>query len=78
MTTYVPIDCGLHSQYELWCMHRRRLRLSWKEADGGSVTGEGRAMDLFTRGGAEWLVVEDDHGVRQELRLDRIEDARPL
>jgi len=78
MTAYVPVGCGLHSQYELWCMHRRWLRLNWRGPDGVAVTGVRRALDLFTREGAEWLVVEGGDGVRQEVRLDRIDDARAL
>lgn len=78
MTEYVPIDCGLHSRYELWCMHRRWLRLSWRDANGAGVTGERRAVDLFTREGAEWLLVEDGDGVRETVRLDHIVDARTV
>ena len=32
MTNYTPIDCGLHSEYELAIMQRRKIRLTWRDS----------------------------------------------
>lgn len=77
-TDYRPISCAAHSEYELWCMHRRRLRLAWRRGDGSDHAGERRALDMLTRAGEELLVVEDADGSREEIRLDRITRAEPL
>ena len=33
---YVPIDCSSNSRYELAIMHRRTLRLVWRDEAGGA------------------------------------------
>lgn len=71
MDGYQPIDCGLHSRFELLAMQRRTVRLRYRsEADPELLTV--RVIDVETRDGAEFLVVETEAG-RQQLRLDRIE-----
>lgn len=78
MSDYTPIDCGLHSQYELAVMHRRRLRVSWRDAAGDSCMQVLVPRDLQTRAGAEYLIGETLDGRRLELRLDHILRAEPL
>lgn len=71
-TDYVPIDCGLHSQYELAIMRRQRLVLSWagesRSVDCCTVT----PLDLFTRQAEEFLRLRDEEGIEHTVRLDRI------
>lgn len=77
MTDYKPIDCDLYSRYELAIMHRRRLRLVWRD-DRGTVHLEiYTPMDLRTRSGEEFMAVKDQDGAEREIRLDRIQDCRP-
>jgi Rho-binding antiterminator len=72
MTDYVPIDCGLHSEYELAIMHRNKLQLTWRD-DRGTVHLEVLTpIDLRTRHGEEFMRVRDREGVEQEIRLDYI------
>ncbi len=78
MTDYVPIDCGLHSQYELAIMHRQRLRISWRDAQGGTHVELLEPRDLLTRAGAEYLLADTPDGRRLELRLDHIQHTDPL
>ncbi len=75
MTDYTPIDCGLHSEYELAIMHQRRLKLRWRDDSGVTHTETLLPVDLQTRNGEEFLVAEDRDGERVRLRLDRIESA---
>jgi Rho-binding antiterminator len=74
MTDYTPIECGLHSQYELAILRRRKLRLSWCDAEG---TGHIEAViptGLLTRNREEFMIVTTGHGVEREIWLDRIKD----
>ena len=71
-TDYIPIDCGLYSEYELVIMHHERLRLSWRDARGDVHIGIVTPVDLRTRDGAEFLIVSDRDGETHVIRLDRI------
>ncbi len=73
MTDYRPIDCGLHSEYELAIMQGRRLTLRWHEAGGEARRETLLPIDLVTRDGAEYLLAEDRDGRRLEIRLDHID-----
>jgi transcriptional antiterminator Rof (Rho-off) len=72
MTDYAPIDCGLHSTYELAIMQQRILELSWQDADHGVQTGAVTPLDLFARNGEEYMRVREANGNEQLIRLDWI------
>jgi Rho-binding antiterminator len=72
MTDYTPVDCGLHSEYELAIMHRDKLKLTWRDADGKTCSDTITPTDLRTRNSKEFLVVSDADGMEREIRLDRI------
>jgi len=73
MTDYTPIDCGLHSEYELAIMHGRSLQLRWRDEAGKAHNELLRPLDLQARNKEEFLVVENRQGERMCFRLDRIE-----
>ncbi len=77
MTDYTPIDCGLHSEYEVAILHRRKLRMSWRSEQGDQVQVL-LPKDLQTRNGEEFLIAEAADGELLRLRLDRITHAEPL
>lgn len=72
MTDYVPIDCGLHSRYELAIMQRQRLRLSWTTDSLPVIACSVIVKDIFTRAGQEFLRVRDGKDREHTIRLDRI------
>lgn len=73
---YRPIDCGLHSRYELAIMHGTPLHLLWCDAQGEEHEATLRPLDLRTTPTKEELLVaKDEHGARVEIRLDRIREA---
>ena len=72
MTDYRPIDCGLHSQYELAILQRRELKLRWCDVEGSIHIESVTPVDLLTRNHEEFMVVSDKHGMEHEIRLDRI------
>lgn len=70
--TYVPVECGLHSQYELAVMNGKAILLSWMDQDGNQHKQKVRPLDLRTRDRKEYLVVETSEGEQTEIRLDKI------
>lgn len=73
---YRPIACGLHDELQLRAMRRIAVTLRYREDDGGDAPGDeptvreraGRVVDVRTRAGAEYLVLDDG----TEIRLDRL------
>ncbi len=72
MSDYTPVDCGVYARYELAIMRRRRLRLTWRDEDGLTRIDTVRPLDLETRAGEEFLLIEDSAGRQRRIRLDRI------
>jgi Rho-binding antiterminator len=76
-SSYNPVDCGLHSRFELAVMRARPLILGWRQPDGAVRREPVLPLDLATREGAEYLLVEAG-GERLQLRLDWIVDNDAL
>ena len=72
MTDYTPVDCGLHSEYELAIMHQDKLKLTWRDAGGKTCIDTITPTDLRTCNSEEFLVVSGAAGMEFEIRLDRI------
>lgn len=72
MTDYTPVDCGLHSAYELAIMQHRALALSWHDEEQVDYSETVTPLDLYIRDGGEYLRVHDSHGLEHSIRLDRI------
>ena len=74
MNDYTPIDCGVHSQFELAIMRRWRLRMRWRDEDEQCHLETLLPRDMETREGAEYMLAESgDHREALRLRLDRID-----
>lgn len=69
MSDYRAIACSDHDRLELAALKRQWLDL--KVTTGGRA-GRQRLMplDVYTRDGAEWLLVETESGEQLTLRLD--------
>lgn len=78
MTDYEPIDCRIYSGYELAILRRRRLRLLWQDDQGLTRIDVVQPLDLETRAGEEFLLIEDSGGRAQAIRLDRIARATDM
>lgn len=68
MADYRPIACADHERLEFAALRGVPLRLTL--ADGRRLNG--RALDVCTREGAEWLHFRDEAGAEHVLRLDAI------
>jgi len=69
---YKPIDCGLHSEYELAIIHQQTLRVTWQEEKDILHCEILAPVDLMTKAGEEFMVVENSMGTRCQIRLDLI------
>ena len=74
MTDYIPVDCGLHSEFELAIMHQHKVKLGWRDADGKVHIEMVFPLDLRTRNTEEFLMLAGADGTELEIRLDRITD----
>ena len=66
---YQPISCMQHERLELAVLRRSPLMLQLK--DGRALSG--RALDVYTREGAEWLRFLDRETGEITIRLDALE-----
>ena len=73
MTDYVPIDCALHTGYELAIMRRQQLRLTWRDEDGITHIKTVTPTDLRTLNHEEFMDVTDEQGGTYCIRLDHIQ-----
>lgn len=73
---YLPIPCDTYSEIELAIMHRRPLRLVWRDANV-SFTQVVVPIDLETNSGREFLHARLASGGRTRIRLDRIDRLEP-
>jgi len=68
---YQPIDCGLHSEYELLVMQHSDIRLVFTDSNGTRQVVCGVPTNVTTRDGAEFLLIEHTDS-QISVRLDRI------
>ncbi len=69
MSDYQPITCAAHERLEFAALKQQWLDVNVK---AGDYAGHQRLMpvDVYARGGTEWLVAETKEGERLTLRLD--------
>lgn len=78
MTDYVPIACIAHERLEFAVLKRQRVGLVYRDEAGGEHSADVLPLDVYTREGAEWLVVRDAAGAEFTVRLDRILSSDPV
>ena len=77
MTDYTPVDCGLHSSYELAIMQHQLVRLSWLDNEASMHTETVLPTDLVTRNGEEFMRITRAGVDSLEIRLDHIRRFEP-
>ena len=77
MTDYTPVDCGLHSSYELAIMQHQLVRLSWLDNEASMHTETVLPTDLVTRNGEDFMRITRAGGDSLEIRLDHIRRFEP-
>jgi len=69
---YVPVECGLHSAYELAIMHQNFLHLAWSALDAKHHKEKVMPLDLKTINHEEYLIVKTNNRELHQIRLDKI------
>ncbi len=77
-TSYQPVSCDLHSQYELAIMHKNKLALTWLTDEQVKTTSNVFAIDVQTKNKAEYLIAESIDKKKLCIRLDHITEMRIL
>ena len=72
MKPYRPVSCEIHSRYELLIMQHSRISLGYLDADGNRRQVNGIPLDLYTRKGEEFIILQTDTESTLPIRLDRI------
>jgi Rho-binding antiterminator len=75
---YEPIECGLHSEYELAIMHQIKVMLSWQETGKTTQTEEVKPINMIVRDKQEFIKVRTNNNKDIEIRLDNIVAFKPL
>jgi ribosomal protein S18 acetylase RimI-like enzyme len=72
---YTPVACGLYDRLQAVSTLRKPAELTFRDAAGAEATVTGLVTDVYTRGAAEYVKLDD----RLEIRLDRLLrlDGRP-
>ena len=69
-TDYSPVRCEFHDVLEALAATRRVARIQFRSVHGKVIERTARIQDVFSRSGAEYLVI---HGA-ETIRLDQIVD----
>jgi predicted DNA-binding transcriptional regulator YafY len=67
-----------HERLEFAVLKRQRLHLRYLDLSGLERQSLVMPLDVYTRDGGEWLVVQDEAGDRITIRLDRILNSEPV
>jgi len=73
MTDYKPIECGLHSEYELLIMRAQRVNIEFQGANELKQVHTGTPTDMISKNNAEFLEISSA-GRKELIRLDKIID----
>jgi transcriptional antiterminator Rof (Rho-off) len=69
MSHYQPVSCDLHSQYELFAMHKTPVTI---QLHGEHVPLEGMIRDIRIMDNAECLILSGNSGDEHIIPLDTI------
>ena len=69
---YIPIECGLHSAYEVAIMHKNLLHLDWNDSDKMQHKDNVMPLDLKTIDHKEFLIAKASNNESHQIRLDKI------
>lgn len=73
MSEYKPVTCAFHSELELSILQRVEISLRWRKPGGELVQARVRPLDLVTRNSEEFLLIQQENGQQEEIRLDYVE-----
>ncbi|WP_372769145.1 Rho-binding antiterminator [Pseudoalteromonas sp.] len=62
------ISCDLHDYFEIVCMRQSNIRITIKD----NITYQGKAVDLKTHRGVEWLEVQLTDGEIKRINIAEV------
>jgi Rho-binding antiterminator len=68
LSDYRPIACAQHERLEFAALTKQ-----WLEVTVDGVAQRLLPLDVYTRGGAEWLLAKTESGEQLTLRLDMLQ-----
>ena len=71
-TSYIPIACALHDEYEIAIMKKSRINIKWLTESGDSRHEAVLPIDLLVKNKEEFLVAVDRANNELYIRLDKI------
>lgn len=71
-TSYTPIACSLHDEYEHAIMKKSQLAIQWLDETGGAHNGSVQPVDLRVKNKEEFLVFTSHADHEWCIRLDKI------
>jgi transcriptional antiterminator Rof (Rho-off) len=71
-TSYRPIACALHDEFEIAVMHKKPISIRWHDEKGGINQGVVLAKDLLVKNKEEFLLVVTRDKNELCIRLDKI------
>ncbi|OOZ40934.1 Rho-binding antiterminator [Solemya elarraichensis gill symbiont] len=74
MSNYKPVSCDLHSQYELYAMHKTPITIQLR---GNTAPLEGIIRDIRIMDNAEFLILSGTSDDENFIRLDTIRQVTP-
>jgi len=77
INSYEPIECGLHSEYELAIMKQIKSVLIWKDTNNSSQSATVLPTDLIVKNKEEFLTVKTNTNEELVIRLDKIISLKP-
>lgn len=74
---YRPVPCDIYDHFEIAIIHRKHMRLAWRNRRCTKLETV-KPLDLRTFRGGEYLIAEAMNGCKMALRLDRIQAAEEI
>lgn len=71
-STYHPIACALHDEYELAVIHKKHLSIRWLDDLGKLHVAKVLAKDILVKNKEEFLIAEMPANKELCIRLDKI------
>lgn len=69
---YRPVSCALHTELEAAALRSETVEIQAAAETGPPRIWRGRVLDVYSRAGAEHLILATAGGERLTLRLDQV------
>lgn len=71
-TSYIPIACALHDEYEIAIMHKESLHIKWLDENDQAHNEKVLPKDILVKNKEEFLIATALDNTELRIRLDKI------